>query len=379
MRRSSWCAIVLGTVLAVGSVPARVAAESALWTLVASPLTATTGVTTTFSLTATNADPLADLLSSSEIGCVVVDVPSNFAVASATVSASNTGNTWVATLSGNRVRVRTTSGGNRLGTLDWVRFTVTAMPTSTGQLAWGARAYRDQNCGGSGALVDVPPVVVVTGSAVTPTPSSAPTPTLAPLPTLTPAPTLAPLPTLTPVPTLAPLPTLGPAPTLAPLPTLGPAPTSAPTPGPGRSPDASPSASEEATPIRPSAPGAAGTPPPGEEGGSGAPETASPSGSPAPGTGAGFGPGTGVGNPSPEGRGGLRDSLEPEGVPLTLGPLGVLGTLHIWIVPGALLGIPGLLIVLFVLVQTAGAAAWIPAIRRLRGTHAPHARATAPG
>jgi hypothetical protein len=42
-----------------------------------------------------------------------------------------------------------------------------------------------------------------------------------------------------------------------------------------------------------------------------------------------------------------------------------MGSVGVWIVPGLLLGVPGLLVVVFVLLQTAGAAAWIPAIRRL--------------
>jgi hypothetical protein len=34
-------------------------------------------------------------------------------------------------------------------------------------------------------------------------------------------------------------------------------------------------------------------------------------------------------------------------------------------VPGLLYGIPGILLIAFVLLQAAGAAAWLPAIRRL--------------
>ena len=52
--------LVLAAVLALGA-PGSTSAESVLWTLVASPLVATTGVATTFTLTATNEDPLAAL------------------------------------------------------------------------------------------------------------------------------------------------------------------------------------------------------------------------------------------------------------------------------------------------------------------------------
>jgi hypothetical protein len=56
-----------------------------------------------------------------------------------------------------------------------------------------------------------------------------------------------------------------------------------------------------------------------------------------------------------------------EAIPLALGPLGLLGTIDVWIVPGLLYGVPGILLLLFVVAQAGGAAAWLPAIRRLRG------------
>jgi hypothetical protein len=54
-------------------------------------------------------------------------------------------------------------------------------------------------------------------------------------------------------------------------------------------------------------------------------------------------------------------------MPIGLGALGLLESIDIWIVPGLLLGVPGLLVVAFVLLQAIGVLAWIPAIRRLRG------------
>jgi hypothetical protein len=62
-------------------------------------------------------------------------------------------------------------------------------------------------------------------------------------------------------------------------------------------------------------------------------------------------------------------------MPIALGALGLLGSIDIWIVPGLLLGVPGLLVVAFVILQAVGALAWIPAIRRLRGDHAEPAAA----
>jgi hypothetical protein len=49
------------------------------------------------------------------------------------------------------------------------------------------------------------------------------------------------------------------------------------------------------------------------------------------------------------------------------GTLTVLDGFDTWSVPAAVVGVPGLLVVLWVALQTVGALAWIPAVRRLRG------------
>jgi len=64
---------------------------------------------------------------------------------------------------------------------------------------------------------------------------------------------------------------------------------------------------------------------------------------------------------------GIPAAAESRRVPVSLGSLSFLGGLDIWIVPGLLLGVPGLLVALFALLQAGGALAWVPAIRRLRG------------
>lgn len=365
MRRAVGTGVLLGLVVLLALPPRSVSAETTLWSLVASPLTATTGVSTLFTLTATNEDPLADLLSSSEIGCILLDVPVNFAVESTSVSASNTGNRWVASVSGNRVKVRTTSGGDRLTFPDWVRFTVRATALSTGNLAWKARAYRDQDCGGSGALLGVPPVVLVTGPAVTPKPT--PTPTPKPTPTPTPKPTAKP----TPKPVLTPAPTPSASPTASgtvgasqtPTPSDSAAPVSRSeeperrseppaTDAPDGTGAASPSPSAELTPGTETTPDA--SPTPGDEA--------------APGAGGGGAPTGRIAGPFNVGRVGA-DASPGDGIPLSLGRLGVLGGVDLWLVPGLLLGIPGLLLV--AVLQFGGALAWIPAIRRLRGEDEP--------
>src|SRR5688572_8474554 len=159
--------IVLASVLAAQIVMLASASGargvSILWSLTASPLTATEDVQRVFTLTATNEDPLAAISSESEIGCVLVDVPGNFTVAGASVTGSSAGETWhVDSVVGNRVKVHTDSGGDRLEFLQWVRFTITATPFNTGSLAWNSRAFRSQDCTGGAALAGLPPIVVVT-------------------------------------------------------------------------------------------------------------------------------------------------------------------------------------------------------------------------
>ena len=339
MRRAV-VALVAGIAVALGWV-APSAAESALWTITATPLTATTGVQRTFTLTATNTDPLALALSSAEIGCLWVDVPSNFTVSAASVTGSNAGVGWhVDSVTANRVVVHTDSGGERLALMDWVTFTVTAMPLSTGSLTWNARAYRAQDCSGGGALLGVPPVVVVSGAPVTPAPTPTPTPTPRPTPTVTPIPTPGPTDAATPRPTLTPRPS---ATAAATAPTGGPGGGATPAPTSSRAETTEPSASgpaassESATPTPPSGSGAGALP--------SAMSSRPPEGSPPP-----------VGAVPAFAEGGLD-----------MGPIGLLGGVMVWFVPSAVLGVPGLLVLLWVLAQAAGGLVWIPAIRRLRG------------
>jgi hypothetical protein len=45
--------------------------------------------------------------------------------------------------------------------------------------------------------------------------------------------------------------------------------------------------------------------------------------------------------------------------------LGLLDTGYVWLVPAASVALPGLLVILFVGLQAAGALAWIPSMRRM--------------
>jgi hypothetical protein len=205
--------------------------------------------------------------------------------------------------------------------------------------------------------------VTLTRPAPTPTPTPTPIPTPTPVPTPKPTATPAPIPSL-PIPSL-PLPSL-------PLPSI---PLATPVP-PLSTPIPQPSVDLPLVPT----PVATGSPNPDPE----------PSGTPAPGaTAPGSGPtGTGSdpadpgsdpGAPSGQtsGSGGVSRpdlSLNLPTVNLGVGTFGVLAGLEIWAVPAAVIGGPGLLFLLWVALQTAGATVWIPAARRLRDDEKSKAR-----
>jgi hypothetical protein len=358
MRRTSSVvtAAVLAALVAGLAVPASAArGASLLWSITATPLVATTGTEHTFTLTATNDDPLAALDSSAEIGCIQVDVPENFVIGSAAVINSSRGTGWhVDSIIENQVTVHTDSGGERLAFLDWVRFKIKATPLVPDSLAWNARAYRQQDCSGGGALLGVPPVVVVNGPPVTPTPEPTPqpTPTPTPKPTATPTPRPTPTPTPPPIPVPSlPLPSLPvPLPSL-PLPSIGPSHTPEPEPtrpptssAPRTSPSPTPSDASDAGTVTDGG-GLGGPPPPGDRGGGDA----------------GNGASAPVANEAP------RVAFdEPQ---LDIGGLEIdlLAGIEVWSVPAATLGVPGILLLVWVALQAVGALAWIPAVKRLRG------------
>jgi hypothetical protein len=69
----------------------------------------------------------------------------------------------------------------------------------------------------------------------------------------------------------------------------------------------------------------------------------------------------------------LSPRIETDGSELQIGLAGIdiLAGIEIWAVPAATIGVPGLLLLLWVALQAAGALAWIPAVRRLRGEAEP--------
>jgi hypothetical protein len=303
----------LAAALALVALP-HVAAGLLVWTFVVTPLTVTAGQATVFTMTATNA------LGPDDLGCLEVTLPSSFSITSVSDPVPSNGGDWMATVSGNTVEVNTDSGGDRLEIGDSVTFQVKATPTVAGATSWPNHAHRQQDCSGT-TEVGVPVLVTVLPAILA-----------------TPAPTVRPTPTPRPTPAASPIPSLPVS--LPPLPSLLPSASSAPTTRPSDRPAAT---SASASPS----PGATATP----GGGAGTPST----------------PADGSGQPSPAAVAPRIPPADAGPVQVSGGTLTVLDGFDTWSVPAAVVGVPGLLVVLWVALQTVGALAWIPAVRRLRG------------
>jgi hypothetical protein len=321
MRR--WWLGVVGA-LAAAALPA-IASAALLWTLVAVPLTTTVNVSTTFTLTATNLD-------ATELGCLEVDLASSFVIEALGTPTASNGEAWASSRTGNAVFVHSLSGGGRLHLSQSVQFSIRAHATAAGTYLWPSFGQRPQDCSktfqaGVSLSVTVLPAIVAT-----PTPTPTPEPTATLRPTGTPAPTASVAPTPTPTPIL-PLPSIGLPGLPTPTPTL---PTGTLTPDP----------SATATPT---------------------PDPTSSSVAVTPGGSSGSG-GTAGGQALVVAR--PIDNRE-DVAGLSLAGLELLGADYAWIVPSALVGTPGVIIILVVLLQAIGAFAWIPAVRRMANEDAP--------
>jgi hypothetical protein len=315
MRQPRRLRLALALVIGL-AMPMTVSAAVGSWTLLGSPLTAQVGVSTTFTLTATNEDPL------SQIGCVEVSVTSHFEV-EATAIANGLPWTIGDSDSHTKVTVRSKTAGGSLGLLESVVFTVQAIPLDAGTWTWSGTAYQDISCGGS-PLAGVPLVAIAVTDAV---PTVVPTLVPTALPTLLP----------TALPTVIPIPTAIPAPTATLLPSRDPGPTRRPTQSP-----------------EPAAPGPVRSEPPPTS------------------NGAGTGTGTGSGAVPSPGLDAGRDQvavsatdvrIDPD---LSATPVGMQPFLAL-VVPAVLLSGPGILLILAFAAQVAGGLAWLPIVRRHLG------------
>ena len=209
---------------------------------------------------------------------------------------------------------------------------------TTAGTAWTATAHSGKSCTGSPddgpPLLPLLPFVIIPGP--TPTPTS--TATVPPTPTPTPTSTA----------TVRPTPT----PTVSPTPDPTATPTPRPTPTGARSP--SPTSSPSADPILDPSPSATAT-------ASGSPgATASPSGSPPPGA-VPAGPVSGSGGGGSSSAQGLSVGGPLAGTAVETVDVGSTDALgYAWLVPGALLGLPGLLLFVIIGAQAVLAGAFVP-------------------
>jgi hypothetical protein len=322
-----------GGILASATLAGVVVAASE-WQATASPSTIQAGVANTVAVRVT------DTGGSGDIGCAIINTGSRFTVSGASVTGTSADSPWAAAvLSATTVRVGNTDGNGKLKEGDWVQVALTVRGSPPGSYAWQLDAYQNNDCSGAPFLPTLSVGMTVVAGQPTPPPA-----TPAPTPTSLPA---------TPRPTPAPPAPEGSAP--APVASGGPvdpggAPGSSEAPAPSSSGDLPTStASVRATPsasVRPS-PGTSAVPMVG-----------------------GASPRTGDGSGQDGGGVSTDLSIVIDGeatTGLALGALGLLGDTQVWFVPGAAFGVPGILLIGWVVIQAGGAFAWIPAIRRLRG------------
>jgi hypothetical protein len=261
-----------------------------------------------------------NLIYSNDIGCVEIQLPDTYVIDSLGTPVPTNGTPWIAEVySGtNWVLAHAVSGSGRLNIGESVTFSVTATATQVGAQTWNNHAHRNQDCNGSNIEPGVLPMVVAPVLVPTPVPSVPATPVPTPRPT--PAPTAGSVVTPEPTPVVTPSPT--------------PRPTATPTPQP----------TPDVVIVGPApGPGSPGTPEP-------------------------------VGRMAPlsDAQGGAGIGIGTEVFALLEGPL-------VWFVPGAAVGVPGLLVVVFIGIQAAGAMAWIPAVRRMSGEPVAMQRRRRPG
>jgi len=310
------CAITALTVVVVAAGPASAAGE--LWSITPIAFTAVAGQGQTVSFTATNLT--VPLPPPPVIGCVRLNVPNSVSLDSAAILAPS-GGSWIVSLQGGGVDVRAATQAARLDFGESVSFSITMTPSMAGAFVFGARAFEQTNCsapqfGGSTNIVAtiLPPIL--------PTPI----PTLPPLPT--PLPTLPPLPSATPTPTATATPGATSRPTATPTGTLSATPTGTPDGSRPLSPSPSPTASPERASLPP---------------GSSEPPTSA--------------PGLTIGS------GRRQDAGDPIAIDIGVGT-GLDGIE--WTVPAVAVGSPGIALILWVAIQTASGAVWLPWVRRLR-------------
>jgi hypothetical protein len=383
-------AVAAAALLSVAVASTALAAR--LWLLSATPLIVTAGVETDVTLTATNAGGSGG---GDEISCVTVQLPSGFTVTGVSIVS-----VWGATSGSAYQAWRAVWPGGSVVTVkdpaddypligsspprDEIVFTISGVAGSAGAMTWTGNATdkpgsaSSTNCGAGGQLPALLAFTVLPPLLPTPTPT--PTPTLVPTPM--PSPTAAPTPVPTPVPTPQPTRVPTPAPTTAPTPSA--AVTAQPSPG-ATAPDGTARPTSDAS----DEPGPDGATP----GGSSPSDAAAPTDRPDPrpsdgSSGSDGGPASPTG-PGLDGGGsdgeqgfsiGTADAAAGDDTTGQRGPAirgldGALvsamtqlpGGVLAWSYPALVLGVPGVLLIVAMIAQAAGALAWVPIVRRTLG------------
>ncbi len=325
--------VVAGALAALFAQTGTVAAADS-WTVTANPQTIVGGSSDTVRLTITNTSP-DDGNNGNGIACVKVTVPATFTLGNPSVVSVTNGRDWSASRSGRTVTAKGINNGDRLRgdpDNDTLVLDVRASASLIALGPWTFRAFEETDCTNESFAPESIFITVIVSPQPTPRPTPQPTP----------QPTAAPTPRPTPAPTRSPSPT-GAA-------------TAQPPPDPPPTADARPSGSPTPAPsgtVEPSSP---------------PPDTTSPT----------TRPGIGRGGPTvprdPPGNGDQFGGVisipvneeDPEFAGLGMDLLASLGVFA-WAVPGALLGAPGLLLIVVILAQSMGAMAWLPIVRRKIG------------
>jgi hypothetical protein len=326
-------------------------------TMTASPLTLIAGASSTVNLSVTNNGTTSG---GDDMACVDISMPTTFTVTSSSVlsiggaTSGSRWQSWQANTTAHAVAFNNPSNKLYLKGGETAVFRVVGVASSVGTMTWTGRARNKPQlsgttCVGSGSFAIAQNLAFTvqpsSGSTPTPSPTPSPTPTPRPTPTTSPAPTSTPIPSSSSLPrpsasagSLAPSPSASNPPAVATL-----------KPGPAQ-PSATPVSTEQPRPSESSSPAtgvvAAGSE---DEGGAG-------SGGAADQTQAVIGRG-GLGVRTSAG---VRPGIDLDGIFPTLSG-------GQWFVPGAVLGVPGLLVLLWVALQLAAGIAWLPAANRVRG------------
>ena len=310
------------------------------WGVAISPTSISQGQATALAVRATN------VTENKGIRCVVISVPSGITVLGVTVTATTGKTPWTAAVSsgggGTLVSIWNVDALGKLQQGDWVDVSVSVRGDVPGTYAWTAAGFHDSACWEEPLPETNTVFVTVAGSAP---PPATPTP---------------------------PPPASGATPTPAPP---APDPGGGGTDGTARpSPTGSDGASTEPRATRDDdddddGGGPSGSASPDDEGTASAPGSL---------RGPGGAPGGGGGSPpraplAVDVGGAAADAPIGGGIlasPVGLAALSLLDDAHVWFVPGAVVGVPGLLLLIVVAVQMAGGALWIPVTRRLIGRDA---------